>query len=82
MPVGKLNPKASKSKVEKLLDRIRTREISVDDLMQFHEWALATREYPNGQWCKDFRTFKVVGKGLDIATFLSQEQPCWGQQLE
>jgi hypothetical protein len=39
MPPGKLNLKASKKKVEKLLDRIRTREISVDDIMLFHEWA-------------------------------------------
>jgi hypothetical protein len=82
MPLGKLNLKASKKKVEKLLDRIRTREISVDDLMAFHEWAQATREYPNGEWCKDFGTFKAVGKGLELATFLSQDQPCWGQRLE
>jgi hypothetical protein len=82
MPLGKLNLKASKKKIEKLLDRIRTREISVDDLMQFHEWAQATREYPNGEWCKDFRTSKAVGKALERATFLSQDQPCWGQQLE
>jgi hypothetical protein len=82
MPVGKLNLKASRTKVEKLLDRIRTREISVDDLMLFHEWAHATREYPDGEWCKDFGTFKAVGKGLDLATFLSQDQPYWGQRLE
>lgn len=82
MPVGKLNLKASRSKVEKLLDRIRTREISVDDLMLFHEWAQATRAYPDGEWCKDFGTFKAVGKSLDLATFLSQDQPCWGQRLE
>jgi hypothetical protein len=82
MPVGKLNLKASRRKVDKLLDRIRTREITVDDLMLFHEWAKATRDYPAGEWCKDFRTFKAVGKGLELATFLSQDQPCWGQRLE
>jgi len=82
MPLGKLNLKASKRKVEKLLDRIRTREISVDDLMRFDEWAQAAREYPNGDWCKDFGTFKAVGKGLELATFLSQDQPCWGQRLK
>jgi hypothetical protein len=82
MPAGKLNLKASRRKVDKLLDRIRTREISVDDLMRFHEWAQATREYPGGEWCKDFGTFKAVGKGLDLATFLSQDQPCWGHRLE
>jgi hypothetical protein len=82
MPVGKLNLKASKSKIDKLLDRIRTREISVDDLMRFHEWAQAKREYPDGEWCRDFGTIKVVGKGLEVSTFLSQDQPCWGQRLE
>jgi len=82
MPLGKLNLKTSKGKVEKLLDRIRTREISVDDLMLFHEWAQAKREYPDGDRCKDFETFKVVGKSLELATFLSQDQPCWGQRLE
>jgi hypothetical protein len=82
MPVGKLNLRASKKKVEKLLDRIRTREITVDDLMRFHEWAQAGRGYPSGDWCKDFGSFKVVGKGLEVATFLSRDQPCWGERLE
>jgi hypothetical protein len=82
MPLGKLNLKASKKKVEKLLDRIRTREVTVDDLMRFHEWAQASREYPDGDWCKDFGSFKVVGKELEVATFLSRDQPCWGERLE
>jgi hypothetical protein len=82
MPLGKLNLRASRTKVEKLLDRIRTREISVDDLMLFHERAQTRREFPDGEWCKDFGTFKAVGKGLELATFLSQRQPCWGQHLE
>jgi hypothetical protein len=81
MPLGKLRLKTSKKKIEKLLDRVRTREISVDDLMAFNEWAQSTRQYPDGDWCKDFGTFKAVGKGLEVATFLSHDQPCWGQQL-
>jgi hypothetical protein len=82
MPLGKLNLKASQNKIEKLLDRIRTREIGVDDLLAFNEWAQAIREYPTGEWCKDFGTFKAVGKGLELTTFLSQNQSCWGQQLK
>jgi len=81
MPRGKLNLRASKKKLEKLLDRVRTREITVDDIMAFNDWAQAIRDYPDGDWCKDFGTFKAVGKGLELATFLSGEQPCWGQQL-
>ena len=82
MPLGKLNLKASKSKIEKLLDRIRTREISVDDLLAFNDWAQVAREYPDGEWCKDFGTFKAVGRGLELTTFLSQSQSCWGQKLK
>lgn len=82
MPVGRLNLRASRTKVEKLLDRIRTREITVDDLMAFNEWARVPREYPDGDWCKDFRTFKVVGKAFELVTFLTAGQPCWGERLE
>lgn len=81
MPFGRLNLKASKKKLEKLLDRIRTREISVDDLMAFNDWAQVERDYPEEDWCKDFGSFKAVGRGLELATFLSREQPCWGKQL-
>ena len=82
MPFGKLNLKASRKKIEKLLDRIRTREITVDDLMAFNDWARVSREYPDGDWCKDFGSFKAVGKGLELSTFLSHDQPCWGVRLD
>jgi hypothetical protein len=82
MPFGKLNLRPSKSKVEKLLDRVRTREITVDDLMSFHEWAQVARQYPSRDWCKDFGTFKAVGTGLELDTFLNKEQPCWGERLD
>jgi hypothetical protein len=82
MPFGKLNLRASKDKIEKLLDRVRTREITVDDLMAFNDWAQVARQYPNGDWCKDFGTFKAVGTGLELNTFLNREQPCWGEKLD
>ena len=81
MPFGKLNLRASKPKLEKLLDRVRTREITVDDLMTFHEWAQAERQYPDQDWCKDFGTFKAAGTGLELSTFLNKDQPCWGQRF-
>jgi hypothetical protein len=81
MPFGKLNLTASQGKIEKLLDRVRTREITVDDLMAFNDWAQIARQYPDGDWCKDFGTFKAVGTGLELDTFLSREQPCWGEKL-
>jgi hypothetical protein len=82
MPFGRLNLKTSKKKIEKLLDRVRTRAITVDDLMAFNEWAHASREFPDDDWCKDFGSFKAVGKGLELATFLTRDQPCWGVRLE
>jgi hypothetical protein len=81
MPFGKLNLRPSKGKFEKLLDRVRTREITVDDLMAFNDWARVARQYPNGDWCKDFGTFKAVRKALELDSFLNKEQPCWGEKL-
>jgi hypothetical protein len=81
MPCGKLSLKASKPKLEKLLDRVRTREITVNDLMVFNEWAAQEHEFPIVDWCQDFGTFKAVGRGFELSTFLAQNQPCWGEEV-
>ncbi len=81
MPLGKLNLRASQSKLEKLMDRVRKREITLIDLQLFNEWALQERDYPAGNWCKDFDTFKAAGHGFELGTFLTKEQSCFGQRL-
>jgi hypothetical protein len=82
MPLGKLNLKTSKKKIEKLLDRVRTRKISVDDLIAFNKWAQVPGSIPTETGAKISGHSRVTGKSLEVATFLSRDQSCWGQQLE
>jgi hypothetical protein len=69
-------------KRKKLEDRVRAREITTSDLLRLQEWIASNPEVPDDEWCKDFGSFKVVGKGLEPSTFLTRSQPCWGKQLE
>jgi hypothetical protein len=57
-------------KRRKLEDRVRTREISATDIRKLQEWIATDPEVPEGEWCKDFGSFKVAGKGSEPSTFL------------
>jgi hypothetical protein len=65
----------------KLEDRVRTREISATDIRRLQEWIASDPEVPADEWCKDFGSFKVVGKGSEPSSFLTRDQPCWGEKL-
>jgi hypothetical protein len=69
-------------KRKKLEDRVRAREITTSDLRRLQEWIASNPEVPDDEWCKDFGSFKVVGKGSEPSTFSTGSQPCWGKQLE
>ena len=43
---------------EHLFDRLRTREITADDLYQLKLWRESEPEAPDGEWYKDFGSFK------------------------
>jgi len=64
---------------EHLLDRLRTREIRAADVTALLAWINTDPELPEGNWCKDFGTFKLAGEGPIPKTFLSKDQPCLGQ---
>lgn len=68
-------------KRRKLEDWVRTREISAADLRRLQEWIASAPEVPDGDWCKDFGSFKVAGTGSEPSTFLTKAQPCWGKML-
>jgi len=38
-------------------------------------------EVPEGPWCKDFGAFTLAGEGRYPKTFLSKEQPCYGERV-
>ena len=64
-----------------LLDRVRTREISAHDLGALLAWINSNPEVPDGKWCKDFGSFKLVGEGRVPRTFLTRDQPCYGERI-
>jgi hypothetical protein len=44
-------------------------------------WIKLNPELPDGPWCKDFGTFKLVGEGPIPKTFLTKDQTCTGERL-
>jgi hypothetical protein len=53
-----------------LIDRMRDRSISIADLNQLRLWIESKPEVPEGDWYKDFGSFKLCGEGRYPKTFL------------
>ena len=64
-----------------LIDRMRDREISIADLNHLRLWIGSRREVPEGDWYKDFGSFKICGRGLFPQTFLLRGQAAKGDSL-
>lgn len=64
-----------------LFDRLRERRISAEDLYQLKLWRESEPEAPDGDWYKDFGSFKICGTGKYPKTFLLRGQPAKGQKL-
>jgi hypothetical protein len=64
-----------------LLDRMRDRAISLDDLNQLRLWINSHPTVPEGDWYKDFGSFKICGRGPYPKTFLSSGQAAKGESL-
>lgn len=64
-----------------LLDRLRVRQVTAQDLRMLLDWINSNPHVPDGPWCKDFGSFKVVGEGRFPKTFLTKEQPCYGKEI-
>jgi hypothetical protein len=64
-----------------LIDRMRDRAISIADLNQLRVWIDSLPEVPEGDWCKDFGSFKLCGHGSFPKTFLLRGQPAKGHAL-
>ena len=66
---------------EHIHDRLRTREITEDDMVKLMNWISGNPEVPEGAWCKDFGTFKLVGRGASPGTLLTENQACFGTRI-
>ena len=64
-----------------LIDRMRDRNIGVDDLNRLRLWLETKPEVPAGPWYKDFGSFKLCGQGSYPKTFLLAGQPATGTKL-
>jgi hypothetical protein len=64
-----------------LADRMRVRAISMDDLNQLRLWIDSGPEVPVGDCYKDFRSFKLCGRGFYPKTFLLRGHAAKGEAL-
>ena len=64
-----------------LLDRIRSREISAEQLGLLADWLDLEPEVPNERWFKRFPGMIVCGEGELVKTFLTANQTATGQEV-
>jgi hypothetical protein len=64
-----------------LIDRMRDRSISIADLNKLRIWVETKPLVPEGQWYKDFGSFKICGAGPYPKTFLLAGQPARGESV-
>lgn len=64
-----------------LFERLRERKITAADLYALKAWRESGPEAPDGDWYKDFGSFKICGRGQHPKTFLLKGQPAKGQKL-
>jgi hypothetical protein len=64
-----------------LIKRMRDREISISDLNQLRLWIETRPEVPEGDWYKDFDSFKTCGSGSYPKTFLLRGQAAKGEAV-
>lgn len=67
---------------EHLLDRARERAVSLTDLYALKLWRESEPEAPEGEWYKDFGSFKLCGVGKYPKTFLLRGQAAKGKKIE
>jgi len=60
---------------------MRDRRISIADLNKLRLWVETHPLVSEGEWCKDFGSFKICGKGSYPKTFLLSGQPAKGESL-
>lgn len=64
-------------------ERLRDRSITVDDLYKLRFWLEQPPgpNVPEGDWYKDFGTFKLAGRGPIVLTFLTPDQVGYGTEI-
>ena len=81
MPQIETWPRIPAAVRDHLVERMRDRNISLDDLSRLRVWLESRPEVPNGPWYKDFGSFKLCGEGTYPKTFLLRGQVAAGVKL-
>jgi hypothetical protein len=64
-----------------LIDRMHERAIGIADLNRLRLWIESNPEVPEGDWYKDFGSFKICGNGSFPKTFLLRGQAAKGEAV-
>jgi hypothetical protein len=65
-----------------LLDRVNEREISLADLEKLQAWVRTEPVAPEGDWYKDFGSFKLCGSGEYPRTILTKGMAAFGKKID
>jgi hypothetical protein len=65
-----------------LLDRIKSRQIAVDQLGLLADWLATQPNVPEGRWFKRLPGLIVCGEGELIKTFLQADQAAVGEEVK
>ena len=65
-----------------LLERVQEREISLADLARLQEWVKSEPYAPDGDWYKDFGSFRLCGSGEYPRTVLAKGMAAFGREIE
>lgn len=67
---------------EHLLQRVQERQVSLADLRRLQEWVRSAPIAPDGDWYKDFGSFKLCGSGEFPRTVLTKEMKAFGEEIK
>ena len=66
-----------------LLERVAERQISLTDLRRLQDWVKSRPHAPDdGDWYKDFGSFKLCGSGEYPRTVLTKDMRAFGKEIE
>jgi hypothetical protein len=65
-----------------LLERVQEREITLADLRRLQEWVKSEPQAPEGDWYKDFGSFKLCGRSEYPTTVLAKGMAAFGNRIE
>ena len=65
-----------------ILERVQERQITLADLSRLQDWVKTEPFASEGDWYKDFGSFKLCGTGPWPTTVLTREMKPFGHEIE